>query len=159
MSCFGMGGGFDLVKHVDIFLEGDFHEKISNYKYIEKKFFSYVGFKICVFEKFVHFIFFTPIGLNLFAINFCYLLNFYRICIVSLLFPLLTASTLSFFIIAISRSLSIVLVILKHQLLALLNFSVIFFYYFKFCSKQYFIYIPNLLMYFIFITIKVKNIF
>lgn len=39
MSCFGMGGGFDLIKHVDIFLEGDFHEKISNYKYIEKIYF------------------------------------------------------------------------------------------------------------------------
>ena len=101
---------------------------------------------------------FTFIGMNLFAIYFYYLLSSLQY----VMYPLFISTvdnTLSFFIIGIGRILSIVWVILKHQLLALLNFSVICFYCYKFCSKQCFIYIANVSMYYIFFTIKVQKIF
>lgn len=101
---------------------------------------------------------FTFIGMNLFAIYFHYLLSSLQY----VMYPLFISTvdnTLSFFIIGIGRILSIVWVILKHQLLALLDFSVICFYCYKFCSKQCFIYIANVSMYYIFFTIKVQKIF
>ena len=107
---------------------------INVLKYILCQFLNLCFWEICTF-----YIMFTFTGMNLFAIYFIIFYVLYNMSCIPYLFPLLII--LSFFIIGIGRILSIVWVILKHQLLALLNFSVICFYCYKFCSKQCFIYI------------------
>lgn len=114
-----------------------FPGKIFNYKCIKIHFMSV--FKFMFLRNLYIYIMFTFIGMNLFAIYFIIFYVLYNMSCIPFLFPLLII--LSFFIIGIGRILSIVWVILKHQLLALLNFSVICFYCYKFCSKQCFIYI------------------